>query len=128
VASVASLRGSRTGVYVGSDNGDLSVGNTIRGNNIYSNNFIGINLAGGIEDSFGVTANHPGGAVVGPNNLQNYPAFTSASVSGNSTILSGTFNSTANRSFVLDFYRSFAADPSAFGEGQVYLGKVTLTR
>ncbi len=116
-----------TGIYIGSDNTDVSVGNTLRGNAIFSNGYLGINLAGGTEDSFGVTANHPGGAVPGPNDLQNYPVFTSATVSGSSTILSGTFNCTASHAFVLDFYRNSNPDPSGYGEGQFYLGSTTAT-
>jgi hypothetical protein len=49
-----------------------TVGNVIRGNSVFSNNYIGINLVGGTENSSGVTANHIGGAVSGPNDLQNH--------------------------------------------------------
>jgi parallel beta-helix repeat protein len=116
----------QTGVYVGSDNSNLSLGNMIRGNIIFSNNFIGINLAGGTEDSFGVTANHPGGAVAGPNNLQNYPIITNAMASGTTTKISGTLNSTPNRSFLVDIYRNNSADPSGYGEGQIYVGSTSV--
>jgi hypothetical protein len=115
-----------TGVYVGSDNTDLSVGDTIRGNAIYSNNRIGINLAGGTEDSYGVTANHPGGAVPGPNDLQNYPVITNAVANGTSTTISGTLNSSASRFFLIDVYRNAAPDPSGHGQGQVYVGGATV--
>ena len=115
-----------TGVYVGSDNSDLSIGNTIRGNTIVANNRIGINLAGGTEDSYGVTANHPGGAVPGPNHLQNYPIITHAAADGTSTTISGTLNSSASESFLIDVYRNSASDPSGHGQGQVYVGSETV--
>ena len=115
-----------TGVYVGSDNTNLSIGNTIRGNTIFSNNCIGINLAGGTEDSYGVTANHPGGAVPGPNHLQNYPIITNAVANGTSTTISGTLNSSASRLFLIDVYRNPAPDPSGHGQGQVYVGSATV--
>jgi hypothetical protein len=103
---------------------DSTVGNVIRGNNVYSNGYLGINLVGGTENSYGVTANHPGGAVPGPNDLQNYPIITNAFVSGSSTVISGTLNSTAGRTFLIDVYRNTLPDPSGYGEGQVYLGSV----
>ena len=114
-----------TGVYIGSDNGDDSLGNTIRGNAIYSNGYLGINLAGGTEDFNGVTANDIGDADTGANNLQNYPVITNAVGSGSSTIVSGKLNSTASRTFLIDVYRNTGADPSGYGEGQVYVGSVT---
>ncbi len=104
-----------------------TVGNTIRGNSIYSNGALGINLSGGTEDGAGTTSNHVGGAVPGPNDLQNYPVITSASVDAPETIVRGTLNSTANRSFTIDVYRNAAADPSGHGEGQVYAGSTTVT-
>ena len=115
-----------TGVYVGSDNTDLSIGDTVRGNTIFSNNAIGINLVGGTEDAYGVTANHIGGALPGPNELQNYPVITNAVAGATSTTVSGTLNSSANRSFLVDVYRNPAPDPSGHGQGQVYLGSTSL--
>jgi hypothetical protein len=111
-----------TGVYVGSDDTNLSIGDTIRGNAIFSNDRIGINLAGGTEDSYGVTANHPGGAVPGPNDLQNYPIITNAVANGTSTTISGTLSSSASRFFLVDVYRNASPDPSGHGQGQVYVG------
>ena len=85
-------------------------------------------LFGGTEDGFGTTANHSGGAVPGPNDLQNYPVITSVSVAGaTTTVLTGTLNSTANRSFLLDFYRDPAPDKSGHGQGQIYEGSLTIT-
>lgn len=54
-----------------------TVGNTLRGNALYANGALGINLVGGTENGFGVTANDGDDSDTGPNNLQNYPAFTS---------------------------------------------------
>lgn len=105
---------------------DGTVGNTIRGNAIYGNGRLGINLAGGIEDAFGVTANHSGGALPGPNDLQNYPVIMSASSGTASTTISGTLNSTASRVFRIDIYRDPAPDPSGHGQAQVYFGSANL--
>jgi parallel beta-helix repeat protein len=116
-----------TGVYVGSDNSDDSVGNTIRGNSIFSNGGLGIDLAGGAEDFFSVTANDGGDADTGPNRLQNYPTITNVTAIASSTTISGTFNSTPNRSFIIDIYRGTAAESSGYGEGQFYVGSVIVT-
>jgi Astacin (Peptidase family M12A) len=116
-----------TGIYAGSDNSDVSLGNTIRGNTIYSNNYIGINLAGGVEDFYGVTANDFGDADTGPNDLQNFPVITNAFGYAASTIVSGTLNSAASSTFSVDVYRNFSADPSDHGQGQFYVGTASVT-
>ena len=103
-----------------------TVGNLIRGNTIFNNGRIGINLVGGTEDGFGVTANHLG-VLAGPNDLQNYPVITAASVSNGVTAVTGTLNSTANRTYLVDIYRNAVDDPSGHGQGQVYLGSASLT-
>ena len=116
-----------TGVYVGSDNSDASVGNTIRGNAIYANGALGINLVGGTENSYGVTANDPGDADTGANLLQNYPLITNAVATGANTLIAGTLNSATNQSYLIDVYRSPSPDPSGYGQGQVYVGSATVT-
>jgi parallel beta-helix repeat protein len=99
-----------------------TVGNCLRGNSIYGNGAIGINLVGGSENGYGVTANHVGGAVPGPNDLQNYPVLTAAAVFTNSMVIAGTINSGPGRIYLIDIYRNPAPDPSGFGQGQTYVG------
>lgn len=103
-----------------------TVGNTFRENNIFSNGEIGINLVGGTENSYGVTANHVGGPVIGPNDLQNYPVISNAATSGPDTIIGGTLNGAANGAFIVDVYRNASPDRSGYGQGQVYVGSVTV--
>jgi hypothetical protein len=103
-----------------------STGNTIRGNAISNNGGIGIELVGGVQNGYGVTANHAGGDVPGPNDLQNYPVLASASVHGGSTVIAGTLNSGANRTFLIDVYRNANADPSGYGPGQIFAGTMAL--
>jgi uncharacterized repeat protein (TIGR01451 family) len=88
-------------------------GNAIRANSIYSNVQLGIDL-----NDDGVTANDADDPDLGPNNLQNYPILVSAVSSGGNTTVTGTLNSTATRTFAIDFFSSSVADP----EGEVYLG------
>ena len=102
------------GVVVGSNLADVAtVGNSILGNSIFANTSLGIDLANN-----GVTPNHPQNPEAGPNHLQNFPIITAAT----STTVSGTFNSTPGRTFVLEFFAS--AEPS--GQGQTFLGTTTI--
>ena len=95
--------------------------NPIRGNSIFANGFLGINF-----NNTGVTNNDTGDGDTGPNNLQNFPVITNAFGYAASTIILGKLNSATNRSFFVDLYRNIAADPSGYGEGQFYLGTVSV--
>jgi hypothetical protein len=98
-----------------------TTGNSIRGNSIFGNGSLGIDMNGD-----GVTLNNTGNVDSGPNHLQNYPVLLSATP-GNSTTVSGTLNSLASTAFTLDFYSSPAPDITFFGPGETYLGSVTVT-
>ncbi|MFN0279865.1 MAG: cohesin domain-containing protein [Pyrinomonadaceae bacterium] len=93
-------------------------GISIRGNSIYSNSNLGIDLG-----SDNVTANDDKDPDTGPNNLQNYPVVTNAAIG--STTVGGTLNSTPGQSFSIDVYSNTACDPSGHGEGRTYLGTAT---
>ena len=96
--------------------------NAIRGNSIFGNGALGIDL-----NNDGVTLNDAGDADTGPNNLQNFPVITNAFGYAASTIVLGKLNSKASRSFSIDVYRNLAADSSGYGEGQFYVGSVSVT-
>ena len=101
-----------------------TTGNDFNANSIFSNGTLGINLIGGHENGFGVTANDPGDSDNGPNKLQNYPVLTFAS---SAAVIQGTLNSVANKPYRIDFFSSPAADTSGFGEGQTWIGAVNVT-
>jgi len=92
------------GVLVGGTN---TVGISIRGNSIFSNDGLGIDL----DDT-------------GPNDLQNFPVITNAFGQGASTIIRGNLSSVANSTFIIDVYRNLLAGS---GEGQLYVGNVSVT-
>jgi uncharacterized repeat protein (TIGR01451 family) len=92
-------------------------GNRISRNSIFSNFGLGIDLG---DD--GVTFNHTGGSSTGPNLFQNFPVITAVSTSGSGTTITGTLNGKANTAYHLEFFANAAADPSGFGEGQMFLG------
>ena len=103
-------------------------GVSIRGNLIFENGALGINLARENDLSNGVTLNDAGDADSGPNTLQNFPVLSGVqptkTSTGIATALSGTLNSAPNGDFVIDFYRSTQDDDSGYGEGGFYLGSV----
>jgi hypothetical protein len=95
--------------------------NAIRGNSIFSNGALGIDL-----NNDGVTSNH-NGFLAGPNNLQNFPVITNVFGYAASTIILGTLNSATDGSFLIDVHRNIAPDPGGYGEGQFYAGTVSVT-
>jgi len=122
--------------------------NRISQNSIYQNKSLGIDLgaAGPNSNSNCNTDNS------GPNNLQNFPQLTAgsgtafitatatdpngntsefakavASSTGSVLDLLGSFNSTANTAFTIEFFSSPTADASGYGQGQTYLGSTQVT-
>jgi Ca2+-binding RTX toxin-like protein len=93
---------------------------SVRGNSIFSNAGLGIDINGD-----GVTANSLGTVRNGPNNLQNFPELTLAQ-SGMSTHVGGTLTMPLAGTYTLDFYSSPTADLSGYGEGAGYLGSTTV--
>ena len=110
---------NQDGVTVSDTN---SVGNGVYGNSIFTNINLGINLEPTSDYTGIVTPNDAGDPDVGGNNLQNFPIITSVTLTGAVTYINGTLNSTPNRTFYIDFYRSSGADLSGYGEGEIYLG------
>ncbi len=101
-------------------------GHAILGNQIYANSDLGIDLSGGTEDGFGVTANDSGDADTGANNLQNYPVLTNVSTTGTTVTIQGTLNSTANSYYRIEFFANTTQDGSGHGEAETYLGFVNV--
>jgi len=97
-------------------------GIVIRGNSIFSNNGLGIDLG-----TTGVTANDSIDADVGPNTLQNFPVVTTVMSTSNSTTIQGSLNSLPNTPYNIDFYSTAAVDPSGNGEGAQFFGTTSVT-
>jgi len=96
-------------------------GNTIRGNSIFGNAGLGIDIRFVSDPYASVTPNDNDDADAGPNGIQNFPVIDSA-IAGSSTTVNCSLNSTPNSNFIIDFYTNPAADASGYGEGQTYLG------
>ena len=104
------------------DDSGLNVGNAILSNLIYGNAALGIDLGGD-----GVTPNHVGGLITGPNGFQNYPVLSSATSTATQTTINGSLNGAANTTYTIQFFSNTTADPSGFGQGQTYLGSTSVT-
>lgn len=107
------------GVFVAGGATSTTSRNRIRGNSMRGNT-IGISLG-----NPGVTPNDLGDGDTGPNNLQNFPAISSAELDGTSlsvsfAVPSGTGNSLYP--LTIDFYLS-----DGNRQGQTYLGSTTYT-
>ena len=96
-----------------------ATGNRILSNSIFANGLLGIDL---YDD--GPTANDPGDADTGPNNLQNKPVLSSSrkSATGTTTV-KGNLNSTPDKTFNLQFF----SNPSGTDEGKTLLGSKSVT-
>ena len=96
------------------------VGDAVLGNSIFSNDGLGIDLAGDgvtLDDSVGHS---------GPNNYQNFPVITAASVDSDGYLdISGTLHATPHSSIHVELFANDVADPSGYGQGQYFLGAVT---
>jgi RHS repeat-associated protein len=97
--------------------------NVVRGNAIFSNTSLGIDV--GSDAS--VTANDLGDVDSGANNLQNFPLLTNAIVSRDAVTIQGTLNSRASTSFLLDFYSNTDCDSSGHGQGRTWLMSLPAT-
>lgn len=100
-----------------------SINNACRGNVIYSNGGLGIDLG-----AAGFTANDPGDADTGANRLQNAPLLVRATTNTPADVtITGALSSTPNTSYAVDFFANAGLETSGFGEGQFYLGSTGLT-
>lgn len=122
--NIIAHNGTASAFHSGVRVGNTGLSNSIRGNRIYANSQLGIDL----RWPDGVNVNDPGDPDTGGNNLQNYPIIAFAQgYSDGTTVIQGTLNSNPNTEFTLDFYYSSAADNSGYGEGEFYLGAASVT-
>ena len=112
----------RTAGGIAIESNDLSIGNAILGNLVYSNGLFwpGIDLT---ADSFPALNDNVPDSDVGPNQMQNYPVLTNAITLTGSTRIQGYLPSAPSRTYRLEF---FAAD-AFIREGRFFLGATNVT-
>ena len=94
------------------------------GNHIWGNpSGLGIDIA----PLFAVNANDAGDGDTGPNNLLNHPVITSAVAAGGTVNVTYDLDVPPNTDqYRIEFFSNpSGADPSGFGEGQIFVGAVT---
>jgi hypothetical protein len=121
IAYTRATSGTGDGVYL-----PFSQGNVIRGNRIFGNGGLGIDVmpAGSPE---GVTPNDPGDTDTGGNGMQNFPLFTSVTT-GATTRVQGVLHSKASTTYDIDFYANACSNfPREFLEGEEWIGTTQVT-
>ena len=111
-----------SGVEVG--NGAFT-GNAVRGNSVFANGKLGIELRQPGDGTGGVSPNDASpDADTGANNLQNFPLVTSVLYQGAHTTIGVVFDGAPNLTFDIDFYANPVCTPRPrdFLEGQTYIG------
>ena len=97
-------------------------GNRIVGNSIHTNQGLGIDLA-----PVGVNPNDAADADGGPNEGQNYPVLTVVHASAGKVAVSGILESRPHTTYRVELFSSSDCDPSGHGEGQLFLGWLSIT-
>lgn len=98
----------------------------LSGNSIYGNDDIGIDLMPNTWD-FGPTANDPLDADSGANDLQNFPEIFQATSNGTSVQVNGQLHTEPLNDYTIEFFASEICDDSGFGEGQMFLGGISVS-
>ncbi|HBA85142.1 MAG TPA: hypothetical protein DCZ95_13715 [Verrucomicrobia bacterium] len=106
--------------------GSTAVGNRILGNGFMNNGCLGISLRPTEGLDCVITTNDPGDPDLGPNRLQNFPILAAATNGGATLNVRGALNSTANSTFWVHLYGSSECMAHGYGEGEMYLGVVTV--
>lgn len=101
------------------------VRNSFKRNRIFSNVYLGIDLAA--SGVGGVTPNDLNDGDSGPNGLQNFPVISSVNSQSSFVAISGSLNSIPNQSFDLEFFGNSEQDYSGYGEGRNFLGTTRVT-
>lgn len=115
------LIGGANLIHANSGNGitiESGVHNGISGNSIYANGGLGIDLG---DD--GVTPNDPLDPDLGANEFQNFPVITGSYIDENGDLhVQGYLMSKPSSYYTLQFYWNHEADPSGYGEGEIFQG------
>jgi titin len=101
-----------------------SFNNLISCNMIFSNSELGIAL--GVYN-VSTNVNCETGQAGQANNGQNYPILTNIYGSSVATLICGTLDSAAGKSYTLQFFSNPAGNPHGYGEGRYFLGQTNLT-
>jgi hypothetical protein len=88
---------------------DAATGDAVRQNSIHDSGNLGLEL------------------VNGGNNGQASPVLTGDLIAGGVVTIFGTLTAAPNATFTLEFFADSVCNPSGYGEGEVFLGSLTVT-
>lgn len=120
---IAFAKGGYAGVRVR----DFAINNLISGNSIFSNSSpggLGIDL--GVWGVNSIIHLESGVSATAANRSQNFPTLTNA-ISGTGTLIRGSFDSALTNTYSLEFFASPVANPTGYGEGQIFIGQASIT-
>ena len=93
-------------------------------NSIHDNGGLGIDI--GVVNT--VDANDANDADTGSgNDIQNRPVISAASRGGGVTFINGSLSSAPSSPYRIRLFSNSVADPSGFGEGETFLGEISVT-
>jgi len=115
----------RTGIIVGGVFETPGDGNSILGNSIFENTFLGIDTF--TEQRGGPDANDACDGDTGPNGMQNHPTFTSIERAPGEVTVTGFLDSTPEAAFRLELFANEQCDGSGFGEGAELVASTNVT-
>jgi hypothetical protein len=98
---------------------------TITRNAIGGNGGLGIDLAGGRQDGFGVTLNDAKDRDQGANQRLNFPERLIATGDGTATVIEGRIDFPDPQSLTIELFANGAPDASGHGEGETFVGTAT---
>ncbi|MCL5269208.1 MAG: CSLREA domain-containing protein [bacterium] len=102
--------------------GNLTRQNPIRGNYIYSNGGLGIDLG-----ADGPSIHHDPNLAEGPNLWLHAPIFTAIQIVNGDTVVDATLDALTNAPFTVDFFANKSCDPLGYGEGKFPLFSQSVT-
>ena len=104
--------------------------NEVRRNSIHDNKGRGIDLNNDsftINDTYATNVSVDGDPDVGANNLQDYPVLIARPQgAANTGLHTWQLSSTENKMYIIEFFANTSPDPSGFGEGETYLGDLSV--
>ena len=115
------ITGHRVGIVVNSDT-NPALNNAILGNAIYDNREMAIDL-----NDDGITVNDSGDSDSGPNDQLNFPVITTIAQNGADLDVSFHLEAPAGDYRIELFDNANGIDGTGLGEGQTFLGAVTIT-
>jgi titin len=126
VSAANPLGNGQNGIYITASN------NYVGGNVIFFNGGDGVAVDGGVGDaiqqnSIGLNGGLGIDLINNGNNNAAAPVLSDVILGDGTTTIDGTLTSTPSTTFTIDLFANNDCNPSGYGDGEIYLGSVTVT-